>query len=137
MELPELLSQELENLHLPVGYKVDVRPYSEVYPEDPNQQNSQFVQISIGSSRRDSTHDNGCSYLDFWFNPDQRRIEHVNLSLKKKMKNRGFSRGLVEAMEKIGVALECHSIRINLNTNTSFWEHMGYKRQKESWDKDI
>ena len=137
MNLNDLVLQELEGLNIPTSYKVDIRHWSEVYPNDPNPINSQFIQISIGSSMEDSTHDAQCSYLDFWYNQDQERIEHVNFSLKKEMKDQGFGRGLVEMMEKIGKELGCNSVRINLNTNPSFWEHMGYKNLEEYWEKSI
>ncbi len=137
MELESQVLEEFGKIGLPQSFEVDVRPYSEVYPNSPEILPKTFIQISIGSSAEDKTHDSMCSYLDFWYNTDEKRIEDVNFKLQNPLKGQGLGRSLVQTMEQVGRNLGCTSSRINVNTNPSFWEYMGYVPKGEYWEKSI
>ncbi|MCA9487752.1 MAG: hypothetical protein KC516_02210 [Nanoarchaeota archaeon] len=136
MQLEPIIQEELNKLQLP-NAKITLRTYSEVYPHSDKNTDSYFIQISIDSNLEDSTHDCSCSYLDFWYNSEDQRIEHINFSLKENLKGKGFGRELVETMEKIGKRLDCKTSRVCLNTNYSFWNHMGYEQEQSYWEKQI
>lgn len=137
MKLEPIIEKELNKLSLP-NHKTTVRKYCEVHPDyDTKDKSPYFIQISIGSKSDDPSEDCICSYLDFWYNKKERRLHDICISLKDDLKGKGFGRGLVEAMEEVGKKLACDKSRIYLNTNPSFWEHMGYSPKGDYWEKQI
>jgi len=136
MKLKLIVREELDKLKIP-NTKITVIKHSEVYPDCNEEIDSYLIQISIDSNLDNPFHDCSCSYLDFWYNKDKQRIEHINFSLKEKLKRKGFGRGLVKTMEEIGKKLCCSTSRVCLNTNPSFWNHMGYKRGQDYFEKQI
>ncbi len=134
MELESTVHTEINKLNIP-NSKILIMPYSEVYPRSERFFDSYFIQISVGSKSSEIVHDVSCSYLDFWYDVENKMISNVNMSLKKNIKGRGFGRGLVEAMESIGKIMDCSSSRIIINTNESFWTYMGYEKKQDYWEK--
>ncbi|MGV8086173.1 MAG: GNAT family N-acetyltransferase [Candidatus Woesearchaeota archaeon] len=143
---------------------------SELHPESYNENNFQiYVQINIATKKEnnnnnnnnnnneednnqpynDNTTDNNKnnnpslleSYLDFYYSPKHNRIEHINLKVLSPLTNKGYARKLVETMENVGRRTGCHTSRVNININKSFWEHMGYELNEsvdtKCWDKKL
>jgi hypothetical protein len=136
-ELEDIVKKEIDKINLPIEYKIVLKTYEEVYPRYDDPKLSTLIQISLGSKREDSMHDLKCSYLDFWYNKKEDRIDNINFSLKGELLGKGYGRKLVKSMEKIGRKLNCKTIRINLDTNNSFWKHMGYKKEDSYTQKKL
>jgi len=139
MNLEPIVSEEIKKLQLPQEVEIDIRLDSDTSPLDSSKQDNEsyFIQISIGSDEDDSTRDSTCSYLDFWYNQNTNSLEHVNFSLKEDLRGKGFGRKLVESMEEIGRKLGCNRTKINLNLNPSFWAHLDYQDQGDYWEKHL
>ena len=136
-DLKDIVINEIKKLKFGKDIKLDIRRYEEVYPESEEQEDSYLIQIRIGSQKDDSTHDTTCSYLDFWYNPKEKVLDHINLRLIENLRNRDLGRGLVKSLEDIGKGLNCHKVKIYINTNKEFWNHMGYADRGDHWEKEL
>lgn len=138
--LSDLVREEFQKIKLPQEFEIDVRPHSEVYPHSQQSKDSYMIKISIGSEEEDPEerfYDNICSFLDFWYNKEENRLENVNFKLVPEFRGKGIGRKLVKSMEEVGRKLGCEYVQIDLNTNPDFWEHVGYKRKENYWEKQI
>ena len=135
--LESAVKKEIRKVNLDVPITINVRDYADVYPHSKEDDKRQFVQISLGSDATNPNSDCACSYLDFWYDKNEKRIEHINYKLQDLLKNKGNGRKLVQAMEQVGKDMECKEVRINVNTNKPFWEHMGYKQKGDHWEKHL
>jgi GNAT superfamily N-acetyltransferase len=136
MDIASFLEQELGKLCLPT-FEITVRQYSEVYPHSQDTMNSEQIKITIGSKSESPWRDTECSFLDFWYNKEANRLEHINYFLLPELRGKGLGRRLVEIMEKTGQGLGCDNVRIDVDVNPSFWKHIGYRREKYYWEKKI
>lgn len=146
-ELEYIVLNELEKKYFPIEKKVTATYYSKIHPENTltntDSNNTIMVKIDLLTKKysKNTNNKNNQSYLDFYYNIKQNRIEHMALRLKKNLRGKGYARKLVEAVEGVGKKLGCDTIRINVNINKSFWKHMGYELNQSSdekyWDKKL
>jgi hypothetical protein len=138
--LESLIHEELENNSFPLKTDVKTYYYSDLHPKEHtnNKEFSIYTQIDVenffGDIRREKSES---SYLDFFYIPKRRIIEHINLRLAKTMQHKGYARTLITTIENVGRRLNCTIVRVNFNMNKSFWNHMGYEFNGSYWDKKI
>ena len=94
-----------------------------------------FFKISSKSNDLFHEDDPNCSFLDFKYNSEMNLIEYVNLNIKENDRDKGLGKSLVKTMEIIANDLDCSSIKIDINKKPSFWEHLGYSRNNNYWEK--
>lgn len=125
MDLKKIVSEKVGALGLPVKYDIYVFPHDEIRPNYKSN-DSQYIQINIGSKRENSYDDCTCTHLDFWCDNEKKIIDGVKICMKGDLEDKGFARGLIEAMEDTGRDLRYSRIDINLSTKDSLWRHMKY-----------
>lgn len=136
-KLEFLILREIEESDFPLKTEVITQYYSEMHPESYNIEPSIYIQINVGNTEKNNRTVFESSYLDFYYNPKYKRIEHINMKLVDNLQGQGYGRQLIETMETIGRRLGCHTSRIYININGSFWNHMGYKYNGKQWDKKL
>jgi len=134
--IESVIIQEIDKIQIPTVVTITVSPSSKAFLKN-RRNSSTSVDIDFGPPRTRIIDDLEYSYLDFWLNGKENIIQHVNYRLQGELQGKGYGRKLVEAMENAGRRLGFESIRIDVSTNDSFWEHMGYSMKGEYLEKRI
>ena len=131
--LEQTILSEFDKIKIPVNDRLSVRSYDEVYPNHSIDKGTFFIQLNYGGlDLYDRKNECLCSFLDFWYDPKNECINHINFCLKKDLKGKGYGRKLVESMHEFGKIMGCKSSFVYLNCNKSFWDHMDYKKVNDS-----
>jgi len=136
MKLEKIILTEFEKLQIP-NLKVEIKSHSEFYSISYKTEDFYYIQVSISSNLKNSMMNNSNSYLNFWYNKKDKIIEDINFKLEENLKGKGYGRKLTETMEEVGKKLKCKIVRIYVNINPSFWNHLGYKQIDNLWEKQI
>jgi len=84
-------------------------------PSEPER--GHFVQVNLPGKTGDS-------YLGFWYNENEKRIEYVNLSVKEE--HRDIKKDLAKQLESIGDVLNCNVISVSFTKEREPWEDLDY-----------
>lgn len=125
--IESIIRQEINKIAIPTPVNIIVSP----------KDTSTFVEIDISQPRVSVIDDLDYSYLDLYFNIEEKRLEHLNYRIQGEFQGKGYGRKIIEAIENAGKKLGFDSVRINVSTNDSFWEHIGYFKKGEYLEKKI
>jgi len=158
-QLESIILEEIKKSNIPLKLLVNIYYPKELDSKTYDKNNSSiFIQIDIESN--ENTNNNNkkknnnnnhnieyqktyyqsildISYLDFYYVPKDKLIEHININLIETLRNKGYGSKLIKTIENIGRKLECNISRVNFNTNKDFWTYMGYEINGLYWDKKI
>jgi len=124
-----IVKDEIDGLGLDANIALDIDSYEELYPSGPPEKDSYRIEISMGDKKD--------SYIFFWYNGKEKRMEHINLRLMFELSGKGRGRKLVELAENTGRKMGCDISRVNLPGNKIFWSRMGYKQNGDYWEKSL
>ncbi len=70
--------------------------------------------------------------IKFKIDPSNKKLDFLLLDIGEKYRGQGWGRKSVEVVENIARKLGYSEINIVDNENPSFWQHMGYHRNKKT-----
>jgi len=113
MDIEKLVFEEIRRSGVRDDYVVNVRHRSEVYSGGDKKEDSFFVQVSIGSEAERPIEDCECSHLDFWYDVNNNKVEHVDIYLKGGSVKRKLGGELVSALGRISRELESDAVELS------------------------
>lgn len=126
IQLTDIVKKELKKIEVPGTAHIKTERYGE----------TDLIDIEI-MSQPDTLSGARTLFVALAYDQEKRRMNYVSLHIPKYLRGRGIGKQLAILGENIGKKLSCEEILLCNNVNTEFWAHIGYRKTKRIWKKEL